>query len=547
MLASKFNSHSRTSWWIDSLFLLIFLGVIFFLWLGSRPLFVPDEGRYAEIAREMAASGNYITPYLNGIKYFEKPVLFYWLGAFAIKFAGLSLWTLRSINACLALAGCLLTYWVSRHLYDRLTGLLAALILGTSTLFFVMSHMIGLDLPVSIFISASLYFFLLGSKEPCRSYFWAAAISAALAVLSKGLIGIVFPAIIAGMWICLTSQWKILRQAYLLSSSLIFLVIVTPWHYLVNLYNPEFFHFYFIEQHLLRYTTKDIGHYQPSWFFLPYLMLGLFPWCVFLPQTITRLLPLIWKQRQTYQKELFFLLWAVFIFSFFSFSKSKLIPYILPVFPPLAVLIARYLSTCLRQKQVLGLRLSYSCLLLLSLLLYAAYLYFMPHNSYLSVAACILVFGALIANVLIYWNAIYAYALTIITAGLFLSCSLASLSSLDSRTILPLAKSLKPLLRAQDEVITYNQYYQDLPFYLQRRVSILNWRNELGFGMAHQDTGAWMIQDKVFWQRFHSEQRVFVLMSISEYQTLRQNRPNEKIYLLAKTPTNVLISNKNKP
>src|SRR5579862_5436728 len=114
---------TATSWWFDLAFLTFFIGVLFFFLLGERPLFVPDEGRYAEIAREMAASGDYVTPYLNHIKYFEKPILFYWLGVGAIKLGGLHIWSIRSINALLGLLGCLLTYFTARKLYDRRTGL----------------------------------------------------------------------------------------------------------------------------------------------------------------------------------------------------------------------------------------------------------------------------------------------------------------------------------------------------------------------------------------------------------------------------------------
>ncbi len=481
-------THSKITWWIDSLLLITFFSVIFFLWLGSRPLFVPDEGRYAEIAREMFTSGNYITPYLNEIKYFEKPILFYWLGAAAIKIGGLNLWALRSVNAVLGLMGCLLTYIVTRQLYDRLTGLLAALILGTSALFFVMTHMISLDLPVTVFISASLYFFLLGIQSCTRYYFWGAAACAALAVLTKGLIGIVFPLMIIGVWISLTKQWKLLKQCYIPSSLFIFFIIAAPWHYIVNLYHPEFFHFYFIEQQFMRYTTNQIGHQEPAWFFIPYFIVGCFPWCFFMPQALfSAVKEVMGPHRSGYPTELFFLLWIILIFAFFSFSQSKLIPYILPVFPPLAILIAKYL----RDR-------------------------YAPH--------LIIIIS--------------------ICTGLFFALSLTLLAKHDHRSILPLAVTLKTMMQPQDDVIAYNQYYQDLPFYLERRVSILNWRNELTFGMQHQDTSAWMINEPTFWQRFHSHQRVFVVMSISEYNVLRHNHPEERLFILDKTKSNLLVSNK---
>ncbi|HEX4046139.1 MAG TPA: phospholipid carrier-dependent glycosyltransferase, partial [Gammaproteobacteria bacterium] len=447
------------------------------------------------------------------IKYFEKPVLYYWLSAAAIKIAGLSIGSIRGVNAILGLLGCLLTYVTACRLYGRLTGLLAALILGTSLLYFVMAQMISLDLPVTVFLAATLYAFILGYQYPPgnktrRAYFWGAAASAALAVLTKGLIGIVLPLLVIAAWLMmmqpfsaktgyrsyLKNSFATLTQLYLPSCLLVFLLIAAPWHLLVGYYNPEFFYFYFIEQHVLRYATKAIGHYQPVWYFIPILILGLLPWVVFLPQAIAASLPRHWQQRQNAATPLFFLLWAVLIFIFFSFSKSKLIPYILPVFPPLAILLGHYLSKKIFINASARLRIT-----LISMITFA-------------------------------W--------------LFLLTLLIFAPQLDTRTILPLAKKLRPILTPQDEVITYNQYYQDLPFYLERRISILNWRNELTFGMQHQDTRAWMIDNDTFWRRWYSQQRVFVIMSLSEYEVFKERFKTNPGYVLGKTTKHILVANK---
>lgn len=546
-----------SSWLKDCLFLSITIGILFCILLGNRSLFVPDEGRYAEIAREMLASGNYVTPYLNHIKYFEKPILFYWLGAAALKMGGINLWSIRLINAVLGVLGCILTYFTARKLYDRCTGLLAALILATSTLYFVMAHMVSLDLPVTVFMSASLYFFLLGTEalpgSSRRFYLWGSAASAALAVLTKGLIGLVFPAMIIGAWIALLNDWRLLTRLYLPSSLFIFFLIATPWHYLVGQANPEFFYFYFIEQHFLRYATMDVGHYQPAWFFIPVFVAGFFPWIIFLPQTLTQAVISVIKHGEKYKFELFFLLWAMLIFAFFSFSKSKLIPYILPIFPPFAILTSRYLLQTLQQKKYLALQLSFFGLLLISTII--AYTFFnFVHTSqlpdirtacfYLYSAVVILGAGTIISCYFTYRNPVAAITTLIVTSSLFLVSTLAAIPSIDTRSIRPLADIIKPISQPSDEVITYNQYYQDLPFYLEKRVSILNWKNELSFGIQHQDTHDWIINDTAFWQRFHDKNRVFVIMSLEEYQHLLHTHPKEKIHLLGKTINNALISNK---
>lgn len=537
----------------DIALLTLGIGIFYFLFLGVRPLFVPDEGRYAEIAREMVTRHDFITPYLNSIKYFEKPPFFYWMGALAIKLGGVNLWALRSINAIIAIIGCVSTYTTARILYGRVTGIVSTIVLSTSMLYFVMAHMISLDLPVTVFIAISLYCFLLASRIPtmwlCRTLLYTAASSAALAVLTKGLIGIVLPGLIVALWMTITGKWQLLKKLPVISSLVIFFLIATPWHYLVNHYNPEFFHFYFIEQHILRYTDKSIGHYQPAWFFIPVLMLGLFPWIVFLPQAIATSLPRAWRTRHEYQSELFFICWAVVVFIFFSFSKSKLIPYILPVIPPLAILLGKYLA---RFKASSGTKIGYGVMALCSISI-ACFLWRVESNTpfpdpdkamaYLRLASSCLVIGSVISMLLSFKRPQQSFIITSLTAAIFLLTSYSAVPYIDSRTIRPLATTLNTLIKPQDRVITYNQYYQDLPFYLQRRVSILNWQNELSYGMAHQDTKNWMINDKEFARLWSGKKRVYMIMSKDEYRGFSKKYPTAKIFIIDETGTNLLVTN----
>lgn len=544
------NTQHRLSWWLDFAFLTLTLGCLFFVLLGSRPLFVPDEGRYAEIAREMVANHDWITPTLNGITYFEKPILFYWLGAIAIKVGGLNLWSLRSINALLGLLGCLFTYAWTRWFYDRATGLLAAGILATSSLYFVMSHMVSLDLPVTVFNSATLMaaFFAYQAKTPTstRLALTTAAITAALAVLTKGLIGVVFPGLIFFIFIALTRSWRRLAQLPLVSCFLIFLLIAAPWHIIVNHRHPEFFYFYFIEQHFLRYTMKDIGHYQPVWFFIPTLLAGLFPWVVFLPATLVHAYQKTKRANPERTLTLFLVIWTLVIFTFFSFSKSKLIPYILPMFPPLAVLMAAALRKAPLKNALVGLiGLAVAILIIGLKLLHGENL---PNplaaQHAITLALSLLITGVFFSLLAQQRHRLGSLGLFALSSGLFLIMAFSAFPDMDSRTVMPLTTVLKPMLQPGDDVITYDQYYQDLPFYLQRQVSILNWRNELTYGMAHQDTHAFMINDAEFWKRWHSQQRVFVFINLSELTKLKSAHPELNPTLLGATNNTALITNK---
>ena len=283
----------------DLIILTVLTCLLFTFMLENRPLSVPDEGRYVEIPREMVASGNYLTPRLNGVKYFEKPVFFYWLEAFSIKLFGLNEFTLRLWPAVFALFGCLAVAVAGARLFGRRTGLLSAVVLATCLLYYGLSRAIILDMPVSILLTLSLLSFLTGTHEAPglkrRLYLWGFAAFAALAVLTKGLIGILIPGMVIGAWIIVLGEWRMLKTLYLPSCLALFLLIAAPWHILVGMANPEFFQFYFIHEHFQRFLTRVHGRYQPFWYFIPVVALGLFPWSAFLLQAIKHSIPSSWR------------------------------------------------------------------------------------------------------------------------------------------------------------------------------------------------------------------------------------------------------------
>ncbi|MGC1455417.1 MAG: phospholipid carrier-dependent glycosyltransferase [Nitrospirota bacterium] len=543
----------------DLIILTVLICILFTFMLENRPLSVPDEGRYVEIPREMVASGNYLTPRLNYVKYFEKPVLFYWLEAFSIKLFGLNEFTLRLWPALFALFGCLALAVAGARLFGRMTGLLSAAVLATSLLYYGLGRAIILDMPVSILLTLALLSFLVGSHEAPglkrRLYLWGFYAFAALAVLTKGLIGIFIPAMVIGAWILLLGEWRMLKTLYIPSGLALFLLIAAPWHIMVDMANPEFFQFYFIHEHFQRFLTRVHGRYKPFWYFIPIVLLGLFPWSAFLLQAIKHSVPSTWRERHEHRDALFFLLWAGLVFLFFSASSSKLAPYILPVFPPLALLIGRYLAAAWDSRDFPGLRAGYSVFLVASLLLAAAFFvlpYYWPISAgpqplgiyRYTIAFTLAIGGAAAWGLMRSRNLRRAFIAVAVTSALFLTQVNAAAPRVDTKSVKQLAIELKARLRPGDEVASYQEYYQDLPVYLERRITVVDWGGELNFGNSVEDTKAWMIDSATFWKRWQGPTTMYMLTPIENYETLKRSEPNLPLFPVDRNQRTILLSNR---
>jgi 4-amino-4-deoxy-L-arabinose transferase-like glycosyltransferase len=537
----------------DFFLLTVVISLFFGFMLGNRPLSVPDEGRYVEISREMAATGDYLTPRLNGVKYLEKPALFYWLESLSIRLFGLNEFTLRLWPALFALYGCLVVYSAGSRLFGRRTGQLAAVVLATSLLYYALSRVIILDMPVSVLLTAALLSFLVGTHETPglkrRLFMWGLYAFAALAVLTKGLIGIVVPVMVIGAWIVMLGEWRVLRTMYLPSGLVLFLLITAPWHLLAGRANPEFFNFYFIHEHVQRYLTKIHHHYKPAWFYIPLVIFGVFPWTAFLVQSVKYSLPGSWRERHEHRDALFLLLWAVMVFLFFSASSSKLIPYILPVVPPLAILLGRYLAASWDRHDFPGIGIGYDIALAISLVLGGALLAFaLPHAPRLGLYAYLpplVIAAGAVGAWLLKQRGRFRGAFLSLTAGAaaFLIVLNAAAPLFDEHSVKDLALHLKPRLRPGDEVITYRTYYQDLPVYLERRITVVEWKGELAFGTTVEDASGWIIDGPAFWKRWQGTATVYMLTKKSLFQELSRD-PRWRSHPVGETNETVLVVNK---
>ncbi len=576
--------RTANSWTRDLLFLTLVFGAFIAYDLGGRALWSPGEGRYAEIAREMIASRDYVTLRLAGMKFLEKPPLFIWLETLSIRCFGLSEWSLRLWPAILAVAGCLAVYVVGRTLFDRKVGLLSAIILVTSGLWYGFGHIISLDMAVSVLLSCTLFTFLLGIREQPglkrRMLIWGSFICAALAMLTKGLIGIVLPGLIVGLWIVLLNEWEILKSIYLRSGVLIFLLIAAPWHLLVEQANPGFLSYFFIHGHFQRFLTPRDGPLHGLAAFIPVLVLGLFPWTVFLVQALKRNLCFSWHQRRQHQEIIFLVVWAAVVFVFFSLSKYQDIPYILPMFPPVAILIGRYLTSAWDAHNQSGKHFEYWILFVAIGIMAIASLGAPQHylerysnwpslnvpseegrivsndtqqygemaalGNYIYLQAAVLAAGAIMMILLAKRRGFrWGLASTVITWGLFLLIVNSSLSMLDQRrSVKALANVIKSTLKPGDEVAAYHNYYQDLPVYLQRPIKVVNWEGELQFGRYFsRDVSPWVMDDKTFWENWRGPKTMFAVTDRATFDKLRVDT-NRDLHVVTDTPYDVVLSNR---
>ena len=328
-----------------------FLACLFLvLWFGAldeREFFHPDEGRYAEIPREMVSSGDWITPRLNGLKYFEKPVLQYWITAVSYLALGEEEFVARLWPALAGFLTLLLVYRMGRRMAGVRAGVLAAAVLATTFQFFVFSQIVTLDMGLSFFLTLALYGFLASQDmraAPSRQrnsaiLMWAAM---ALAVLSKGLVGVVLPALVLATYVVVERDWKLLGRLQWGIGVAVFLSIALPWFIWVQVRNPEFFQFFFVREHFGRYALDEHRRAGVWYYFLATLLIGSLPWSFM----YFRAMFTSWRPSPINHFAInplrLLTLWVIAIVVFYSLSRSKLPGYILPVYPALAVLLGCY-------------------------------------------------------------------------------------------------------------------------------------------------------------------------------------------------------------
>lgn len=539
--------------------LALVVGLLFFLFLGTRPLGNPDEGRYAEIPREMAMTNDYVTPRLDGVKYFEKPPLVYWLTALTMEVGGVNEIAVRFWPALLGVAGVLLTYAAGRALYDRATGIAAAGVLATTIFYYGLTRLALLDGAVSVLIAAALYAFIVGVRlprgGPRRLLFAAFYVAMALAVLTKGLIGLVLPCAVVGLWVLLLNRWKQLWPFYPFFGTVIVLVVAAPWHLLAAKANSDFLWFYFVHEHFQRFTSRVHDRYAPWWYFVPILVGGLFPWVMFAGQALKQNLAGGWRERVRNEAAWFLVIWIAFIFLFFSKSQSKLPPYILPLFPAMAVLIGRYLSSVWQNPEHRRSAVALGIYAVFAILVGAA-LPFVKVVRDDVMRAELRPWQLLLATTFAASGAVVGYLVirrrtraALVAVGVGTALSLIVLNPAaaraDKRSSRDLALALRAQVQPGDQVYSYKYYFQDLPVYLGRLVDVVDYEGELEFGIhaEPEKTASRFIGPEEFLRRWGGTGRCFAVARKGDFTALR-SKPGFQAVILAEYRDQILFSNR---
>jgi 4-amino-4-deoxy-L-arabinose transferase-like glycosyltransferase len=579
--------HSR----LVIIVLLVLFGVIY---LGSAfsPALQDDaDSSHAEAAREMFVTGDYVTLHMNGVRYLEKAPMIYWLVAFSYRIFGVNEFATRLPGVCSMLLMLLLGWRWGTEAFGPRGGLYTGFFVCTTVGFFLFTRILIPDALLSLFIAASFYF-LLSALDRRQAWRWYAGyVSLALAVLTKGLVPLVFVGITALIYVALTGTWRRWREFRLASGLLLFFAIAAPWHILAGLRNQRFFWFYFVNEHFLRFLGKrypvDYNKVPPLLYWTLHLA-WLFPWSLYLPLLIKRARRDFAAMRSAdfgAQTRLLCWIWAGIVLLFFAFSTSQEY-YTMPAYLPILLLLAGSLaeeeaakrSAWLKATAVLVAVVSLAAAgLLIAGLWSSRHLPFEPdistvlakHNmaedtlsmshmldltgesfaalrlpSILAVIAFIA--GPLTALGLRLKRRHFAATLTLaFTMGLFFVAAHIALDRfLPYLSSKKLAAQIAQVVKPDDKVMIYGDqaYGSSLLFYLRRPIFLVNGRTtSMWFGSTYPDAPHIYLDDDDLLRLWKSKQRVFLFVPAYEKAKVDALLPSKPVF--AESSGKVVYSN----
>jgi len=498
---------SRRTW----IALIVVFAIAWFASLDVRKLQHPDEGRYAEIAREMLVSGDWVTPRLDGLKYFEKPPLQYWLTAASFRAFELDEWTARLPGAVAGFATAAVVGVTGAAIASPVAGVYAALALVGSVWLFGISHLVTLDALLTFWLTLSLCAFLRAqhagaSGAASRRWMLLAYAATAGGVMTKGLVALLIPFCTLVVYSLVTRDRGPWKRLHLVPGLAVLLLLAAPWFVLVSLRNPEFARFFFVHEHFERFLTTEHRRTGAWWYFVPMFFAGLLPWTgVF-----------VWRLRHAWRDAAvdasgfawakFCLVFAGFVFVFFSLSGSKLPSYILPMFPAAALVLGWQLA---------GMRVRTLIALTAVLMATTLALWLVVLLGWTRIAAALadartpralydalgtwaklalgVAFGGYLAGFLAFRRGgargrtigVVALSLTTVVAmqGAFFGSDVFRATRSAADLVTTLENASNPPYDPNAPFFQIRMYDQTLPYYLERTTTLVEYRDELGPGL----------------------------------------------------------------
>ena len=504
--------------------------------LGSFGLWEPDEARYAEIAREMLQSGNLLVPHLNYVAYVEKPPLLYWLTTLSFWIFGVSEFAARLPVALSAIVGILATYFFALRAFGRRHAILSAAILATTPMYALMSQVITTDMTLTALVTIATFSLYLHWHEGGR-WCWLAYVAMGLAVMTKGPVGAALPILSMLIWLALNRELRgAIARFRAVPGLLLTTLIAAPWFVAMTIREPGFADFYFIGEHLRRAFEADYSHSEAFYFYIPVLAIGLLPWTLLVPF-------LTWREAVRNPARSFCLVAASVTIVAFSCASAKLIPYILPAVPMLAVLIADGLVACAwpaadsraahRPPDSRILIESGPMLALLGIGVIVAAIaapqfrtpYVMAARPALYAIGAILVAGGAFTMLMFVMRrtAVGLGAIVVTLAFALIAGGWARLEAEPMRSYAALSRAIAE--KAPDaDIICYHRYVQSLPFYNRKRVVLIGGRTELDFGSRlDPDARDWfMNNDDQMFRRWEQPGPVVVVLDAGDLARMKE-------------------------
>jgi 4-amino-4-deoxy-L-arabinose transferase-like glycosyltransferase len=520
--------------------------------LSLRPLFNTDEGRYAEIPREMRASGDWVVPHLDGLPYVEKPPLQYWASAASQSLLGENELGARFYTALCALGTVLIAALSARRAAGPEAGWRAAAVLASMLLFLCMGQLLTLDMSLTFYMTVAMTAFIAAQSaaraaeappadrgrsaayaelspaghgraqgDPGRLFMLIAWLATALGVLTKGPVAAAIPAAVLVCYSLYARDFTPWRRLHLSLGLPVFLLVTVPWYWLAARRLPDFLEFFFVHEHVSRYLTPSADREQVWWFFGVVFVLGSLPWNL----SAIRALFAGWrKAKPGFDAQVFLRIWIVFVVLFFSVSDSKLIPYILPAFPALALLIAMLPAEALERDALHTALLTVAVAIALGLLCLYAPSHVAPSIRspyFLALVKPFAQIAALLAASGLYVLTQRRHGVTrqivFLGAGWCLSGLLMVRAAAAVAPVYSGIELARALPNGPSNVPVYSvaTYDQTLPFYWRRSVTLVAYRGELDYGLRHDPQAE--LSEAEFRDRWNGDSDAYAIMDFKTF------------------------------